>query len=698
MAEGTHRAEVEILAKVTSLEKGLRDAQKEISRLTTELEKSQRSARRVSDSADKVESSFDKAAKASRKLRDGLAAGTATVVGTAIAVDRAADRLIRYSAVMDNAAFSTEKARVATRGLVTDYDLQRFANQAMQLDVAKTSERFVQLTGAVVKLGHVQGRDAVDSIERMISALGRGETEALDELGVKLKVTDAYREYAKILGVATSALNDQQKAEAVRVIGAREIIERARELNDVTNEQAEAVKRASVEVQNFGDDLLVAAGNALAWARNDLKEDFQAIAGGGVELNSELTLAEHNAATVAIAIRSIREEIEAATLAADPMIAAFREGVAIVDDHLRKYDDSLKLIELSNRATRRAESIIAQNRNKGRRGGGSSSFNKTGEAFEFAPDDVAELQGGKGTSRLEGEHDITLEESAETFAERHLERERLKNDVVLGERLRALETQREMGVDPITQIASEEAALLEHNDRLLELTSDDIERMALLDQRRDIVHNAQLRRIAKEREAEKKKLEDLKAWTNASAGLLGYQTQTAQLAADLGIRSEERRAKFMNRARGIESFGIAALETVKAAQAIASYNYPEAALHIAAAAIGVAQGIALVSGALDSKAGGAAPRMSSGGGPSGAGGGINSGQRREGLVEQINSDTPPSPNPRAPTTASNNSGQQQGGGVVISGDVHLYGTPHDAWLEQLNTAQQRFSRNNPEAP
>jgi hypothetical protein len=698
MAEGSHKAVVELMGRVDSLEKATRTAQKEISRLSLELEKAQRAAGKTSAAADKVESSFDKAANGARKLRDGLAAGTAAVVGTALAVDRAADRLIRYSAVMENAAFSTEKARTATRGLVSDYDLQRFANQAAQLEVAKTSERFAQLTGAVVKLGHAQGRDAVDSIERMVSALGRGETETLDELGVRLKVTDAYREYAKILGVSTDALNDQQKAEAVRVIGSREIIARAQEINDVTNEQAEAVKRASIEVQNFGDDLLVAAGSALAWARNDLKEDFQSIAGGGVELNEELTLAEHNAATMAIAVRQIREEIEALTLANDPMIAAFREGVAIVDDTLSKYKTSLHLIELSNRATRMGERIIKQNRPKGR-SGAASSFNKQGEAFEFAPDDIKELQGGKLASGLKGEQDMSLEDSAQAFADKHLEIERNKNEAMLNEKVRALEAQQAASVEPIDQIARYEEALLEHNQFLLDTTSDDAARLALHDQRRQIVHEAQIKRIAAERAAERKKLADLQTWTSVSGQLLGMQTQTATMAAETFIKSDERRAKFVNRARGIEALGIGALQVVQAAAAAASFNVPQAILHSAAAAVAFTQGGLLISGALDQRAGGSAgrmPSMSGGGGMSSTGGGVGGGQRREGLVDQINSDVPPSPNPRAPTTASRKE-QGRGGGMTFNGPIHLYGTPEDEWLENLSNAQAKFARNNPEA-
>lgn len=710
----------------------MRLANKRIDELTKALEKTQASADKAAAKLDKADKATDKLSKTLSNAKAGLVAGAATVTGMAIAVDRAADRLIRYSGVMDNAAFAIDKARKSTRGLVTDYDLQRLANQAAQLEVAKTAERYAELTGAVTKLGHAQGRDAVDSIERMISALGRGETETLDELGVRLKVTDAYREYAQMLGKATSELTDHEKARAVAVVGAEEIIARAKELNATTNEQAEAIKRASVEWQNFGDTALVLAGKGMGTFRKSTQEAFEwlGLAGGNaVELNENLTLGEQNAATMAIAMQRVRAEIEAAALAADPMIAAFEAGVAMVDDHLQKYDDSLKLISLSERATERAQRLVEKQRREARRAAKEAHKERLEQLQEEFKQLVinanqgaayarASISGRRSRGTEENELRLaqgefgTLQPSEARFENMQRTRpgdrvaqERQKNDELLAERMRALEAEREAGVDPMMQIEREQAARLEHNEFMRENAQSEIERMQLVDERRQILHEGHLRRIKAEKAAEKKKLDDMITWSRVSTQLLSDSASIAMTIGESTIRNEERRARFMNRMRGIQVIGGALQEVFEAAASAARYDIPGAVLHAAAAAVGFVNGGMLLAnnvgggrgaggrgGITGANFGGGGGLGGSGFGGSAANDGVGGGRRSEGLADQINSDVPPSPNPNSPTTATQSSSQQQGG-FVNNGVIHLYGTPKADFIDAVTRGQELRARN-----
>jgi hypothetical protein len=596
MAEGSHKAVVELMGRVDSLEKATRTAQKEISKLTLELEKAQRSSTKASKGLDELDRSAQKQGKTWMQMRAGVLGYTGAIVGTFLAIDRLAERTLKLTG--------------DTKGLAAAW-------VRMKESVISDTE---EILSTVDKLGGIFG-ETFDAVRELTGSVDDNSKALTDG-------TSAIETYAYALGPLGIL-----PYEAATALGA--LIDQAEALDGVIGKG---------DRSGLGNALV--AGDADAF------------------INAVLRATEYGKRLHEIAAAQRR-------VAGTGFLGGAAAGLGDASSKFK-----------SPRGSRR-----------------SSAADKTFDAFEFTANDISELQGGEVGSRMEGEGDQSLSESAETFASRHVERERLKNDLVLEEKLRALEVEREMGVDPITQIESEKQALLEHNEFLLDTTSDDIARMALHDQRRQIVHEAQIKRIAAERAAERKKLADLQTWTSVSGQLLGMQTQTATMAAETFIKSDERRAKFVNRARGIEALGIGALQVVQAAAAAASFNIPQAILHSAAAAVAFTQGGLLISGALDQRAGGSAgrmPTMAGGGGMSSTGGGVGGGQRREGLVDQINSDVPPSPNPRAPTTASRKE-QGRGGGVTINGPIHLYGTPEDEWLENLSNAQAKFARNNPEA-
>src|SRR5690606_6187032 len=81
-------------------------------------------------------------------------------------------------------------------------------------------------------------------------------TELLDNLGISLKVSQAQEIYAKRLGVTVSKLNDVQRAEAFRLIGAEKVIEAAKGLTLETDNAGSAIRRMAVEAENTRDKLL----------------------------------------------------------------------------------------------------------------------------------------------------------------------------------------------------------------------------------------------------------------------------------------------------------------------------------------------------------------------------------------------------------------------------------------------------------
>jgi len=118
---------------------------------------------------------------------------------------------------IDSTGDSLLKLQQATDGTVNRTDLLTQANNAMMLGVVKSDEEMAQLFDTAQRLGQALGRDTVSSIESLVTGMGRQSRLMLDNLGIIVKTEDAYKEYAKSIGVSTANLTDQQKKTAFNV-------------------------------------------------------------------------------------------------------------------------------------------------------------------------------------------------------------------------------------------------------------------------------------------------------------------------------------------------------------------------------------------------------------------------------------------------------------------------------------------------
>lgn len=88
------------------------------------------------------------------------------------------------------------------------------ASKAMMLDVAKTPEKFEQLTKVATSLGRAMGQDAAKSIDDFVVAAGRQSMQIADNLGLTIKAEQAYARYAKENNKLASALTSAEKKQA----------------------------------------------------------------------------------------------------------------------------------------------------------------------------------------------------------------------------------------------------------------------------------------------------------------------------------------------------------------------------------------------------------------------------------------------------------------------------------------------------
>lgn len=208
---------------------------------------------------------FDLMGLASGKLMSVL--GPAALGGTLIAlagwIGDSAEKTLQYETAVANLPFALDGARKATRGLVSEQTLVSSAASATSLKVTKTAADFDTLAGASVKLAQKLGQPADQLLNNLVTALGRGSTELLDNAGIVLKTSEAQERYAAAIGVSVAALTDEQKAEAFKVEAFKAIVKAADETTVAFDSNAAAVVRLKVKVGDAWDSMSRGAANGV---------------------------------------------------------------------------------------------------------------------------------------------------------------------------------------------------------------------------------------------------------------------------------------------------------------------------------------------------------------------------------------------------------------------------------------------------
>ena len=109
---------------------------------------------------------------------------------------------------------SLDKLRGALNGTMTDTELMAQANNAMLLGIVENDDEMAELFDNAQRLAQALGRDARYGVESLTTGIGRQSRLMLDNLGIIVKSEDAYKAYAKEIGVNTSQLTENQRKQA----------------------------------------------------------------------------------------------------------------------------------------------------------------------------------------------------------------------------------------------------------------------------------------------------------------------------------------------------------------------------------------------------------------------------------------------------------------------------------------------------
>jgi hypothetical protein len=106
--------------------------------------------------------------------------------------------------------------QAASSGTIDQLTAMQAANKAMLFGIIESKEEMGELTQIAITLGAAMGQDAAKSLDDLTTALGRNSPMILDNLGISLKLSDAYTLYAKSIGKAVDALSEEEKTMAFR--------------------------------------------------------------------------------------------------------------------------------------------------------------------------------------------------------------------------------------------------------------------------------------------------------------------------------------------------------------------------------------------------------------------------------------------------------------------------------------------------
>ena len=155
-----------------------------------------------------------------------------------------------------NANIALTQLSNAVGGTMSRMDLLQTANNALILGVAKSSKEMNTMFGVAVKLGRAVGRTAKDSVDSLVTGIGRQSRMMLDNIGIIMNTEKAYAAYASKLGVTVESLNDTERRQAFL----NATLEAAKEKADMLGDSVETLQSKLEKAGASWEDLGVSFG------------------------------------------------------------------------------------------------------------------------------------------------------------------------------------------------------------------------------------------------------------------------------------------------------------------------------------------------------------------------------------------------------------------------------------------------------
>lgn len=135
---------------------------------------------------------------------------------TALKVDRLERTLVGLAGGAQQAETYLKAISETSGGTIARVDQLAIANRALSFGIVQNADEMAQLTQIAIALGRAQGLDATTAVTDLSTALSRQSPLILDNLGITMKLSEAYDRYAQRIGKSVDELTDEEKAIAFR--------------------------------------------------------------------------------------------------------------------------------------------------------------------------------------------------------------------------------------------------------------------------------------------------------------------------------------------------------------------------------------------------------------------------------------------------------------------------------------------------
>ena len=263
--------------------KGFTNAKKRIDETTIALRKQASQAKTSRGAIKRLNAAYQGMNLAMSRLRNSLLLATFALTPFILAIQKLRsvtpaaeleDLTRGFDSLRVNAGLSArtlERLTAATDGTVTRMELMRQANNAMLLGVARSTDELAQLFDAAQQLGRALGKDATSSIESLVTGLGRQSRLMLDNVGIMIKVNEAYEEFAEQNNTTVAAMTDTEKKTAFLNSGLGQALEKIQAFGKETLSSSDKIRQTNVALVTLSETISQAVRpEFLSWSK-DLK-------------------------------------------------------------------------------------------------------------------------------------------------------------------------------------------------------------------------------------------------------------------------------------------------------------------------------------------------------------------------------------------------------------------------------------------
>ena len=212
----------------------------------------------MSGTVEKIGSSLQNVGQTMQKV-GGIMSATVTAplailgkqsIDTALSAERLTLTLGNLAGGAESAAGYIKAIQDASQGTVSEINALEIANRALSFGIVKNSDEMAQMTEIAITLGRAQGLDAATAVADLTTALARQSPMILDNLGITMKLSEAYDTYAASLGKTAADLTEQEKGEAFRMAALQKGMEVVEKMGGVQDDAAGAMERMNAQISN----------------------------------------------------------------------------------------------------------------------------------------------------------------------------------------------------------------------------------------------------------------------------------------------------------------------------------------------------------------------------------------------------------------------------------------------------------------